>query len=215
MTVNILTLFPEFFQTPLKASILKRAQEKGHVTINVINLRDFTHDIHQTADDRPFGGGPGMVMKIEPIAEALVALEEIESKGRVLLTSADGQLFDQKMAERLSQEQTLTLICGHYQGVDQRVADHLVDEEVRIGDYVLTGGEAATLVMIDAVVRLLPGVLGNETSLEGESHSVSGRGSYPNYTRPEEYRGWSVPKVLLGGNHAEIEEWRNAKRKKL
>lgn len=215
MTINILTLFPEFFTTALQTSILKRAQDKQAVVINVINLRDFTHDERQTADDRPFGGGPGMVMKIEPIAEALESLAARNQKGKVFLTSASGQKFTQQRAQQWSEEETITFICGHYQGVDQRVADHLVDGEVRIGDYVLTGGESAVLVMTDAITRLLPGVLGNEISVTGEAHEVPGQGSYPDYTRPEKFGEWSVPEVLLTGNHAEIEKWRATHRQKL
>jgi len=215
MTINILTLFPTFFTSALETSILKRAQAKKAVNINVINLRDYTHDERQTADDRPFGGGPGMVLKIEPIDEVLAALTTQNQKGKVILTSASGKVFSQALATALAQEETLTILCGHYQGIDQRVADHLVDEEIRIGDYVLTGGETAALVMIDAITRLLPGVLGNEGSTAGEAHAKPGLGGYPDYTRPEVFKSWQVPQVLLGGNHAEISEWRDEQRKKL
>lgn len=215
MTINILTLFPEFFSSCLQTSILKRAQDKQVVKINVIDLRNFTHDERQTADDRPFGGGPGMVMKIEPIAEALESLAAKNQKGRVFLTSASGQQFTQQLAQEWSHEETLTFICGHYQGVDQRVADHLIDGEVRIGDFVLTGGESAVVVIVDTLTRLLPGVLGNEMSVTGEAHEIPGQGSYPDYTRPESFKGWEVPAVLLTGNHAEIAKWREANRKKI
>lgn len=215
MIINLLTIFPEFFESVLKTSIIKRAQEKALVTINVIDLRTYAHDKRQTTDDRPFGGGPGMVMKVEPIFEALVALETLGTKGKVMLTSASGTLFSQPMAQNLSELDNLTIICGHYQGVDQRVIDHLIDEEVRIGDYVLTGGESAAMVMLDAITRLIPEVLGNESSLQGESHAQAGMGNYPDYTRPEVFNDWPVPDVLLGGNHADIEKWREQNRKKL
>lgn len=215
MTINILTVFPEYFTSIFQTSILKRAQAKGAIDIQVIDLRDFTHDERKTVDDRPFGGGPGMVLKVEPIAEALAHLHNQALKGKVYLTSASGQVFTQQLAQRWASESTLTLICGHYQGVDQRVADHLIDGEVRIGDYVLTGGEPAVAVMIDAVTRLLPGVLGNESSATGEAHEVPGQGSYPDYTRPEVFNDWSVPETLLSGNHAEITKWRTNNRKSL
>lgn len=215
MQIQVLTLFPDYFKSCLESSILARAQAKGLVEIKIINLRDFTHDERQTADDRPFGGGPGMVLKIEPIAEALAALEKQGNKGKVLLTSASGRLLTQQVAQSLAQESTITLICGHYQGVDQRVIDHLIDGEIRIGDYVLTGGEPAVSVIIDAVTRLIPGVLGNEGSVVGESHEVAGQGNYPDYTRPENYNGWQVPEILLQGNHKAIAEWREANRKNI
>lgn len=211
MTITILTLFPDFFTSALQASILKRAQVQGQVTFNIVNIRDFSQDKHKVTDDRPFGGGPGMVMKVEPIALALESLPQSD-KSKTILTSAKGKLFNQQTAAAYAELDSLTIICGHYEGVDERVAEHLIDEEVRIGNYVLTGGEPAALVIADAVTRLLPGVLGNEASPQGESHSEPNKLGYPQYTRPEEFRGWKVPEVLLGGHHREIEAWREAHR---
>jgi tRNA (guanine37-N1)-methyltransferase len=208
MRIFILTLFPEFFETPLQASILKRAQENNAVEFTIVNIRDFATDKHKTTDDRPYGGGAGMVMKVEPIDLALQSIGQPNGQRKTLLTSAKGRLFTQQLAQEYAHHDELVIICGHYEGVDERVADHLIDEEVRIGDYVLTGGEPAAVVMSDAVTRLLPGVLGNEESLEDESHSIPGQLAHPQYTRPENYQGWDVPKVLLQGNHKEIDEWR-------
>lgn len=215
MTITILTLFPDFFTGPLSESILKRAQAKGLVKIKVVNIRDYATDPHQTTDDRPFGGGPGMVMKVEPIAKALAAVNKnlkIDNS-KVILTSAKGKLFTQQKAQDYSRLDDLIIICGHYEGVDERVAEHLVDEEVRIGDYVLTGGETAAAVMTDAVTRLIPGVLGNDESNKDESHTRPGELSYPQYTRPEVYKGWPVPPVLLTGDHAAIKQWREEQKK--
>lgn len=185
--------------------MLKRAQEKGLAALEAVDLRAWATDKHRTTDDAPYGGGPGMVMKIEPIARAL---DTLRGEGtRVLLMSPHGRRFNQKMAEAYSREQHLILVCGHYEGVDQRVADHLVDEEVSIGDYVLTNGALAALVLTDAVVRLIPGVLGDAGSAAQDSFST-GLLDYPHYTRPESFRGWNVPDVLLSGNHAAIETWR-------
>jgi tRNA (guanine37-N1)-methyltransferase len=189
----------------LRESILKRAQEKGLAALEAVDLRAWTTDKHHTTDDAPYGGGPGMVMKIEPIARALDALRGEGT--RVLLMSPHGRRFNQKMAEAYSRERHLILVCGHYEGVDQRVADHLVDEEVSIGDYVLTNGALAALVLTDAVVRLIPGVVGDAESVAQDSFST-GLLDYPHYTRPENFRGWRVPDVLLSGNHAAIEAWR-------
>ncbi len=215
MQINILTLFPEFFSAPLRESILKRAQSTGKVSYRVINLRDFTTDRHQTADDRPFGGGPGMVMMIEPIDKALQSLGE--EKGtpnhQIILTSAKGQRFVQKTAQDWSVLDSLTIICGHYEGVDERVAEHLVDAEVRVGDFVLTGGEPAALVMTDAVTRLIPGVLGNALSTVDESHTIEQQAGIPQYTRPENYKGWQVPPVVMSGHHAQINSWRSEQKK--
>ena len=189
----------------LGESMLRLAQEKGLVEIRMRNLREWAPGKHRVTDEPPYGGGAGMVMKVEPIANALDELRRAES--RVVLLSAQGARFDQSAARRLSQEEHLIFISGHYEGVDQRVADHLVDEEISLGDYVLTNGTLAALVVSDAVVRLLPGVLGDAQSAEDESFS-DGLLEYPHYTRPAEFSGWKVPDVLLGGNHAAIEAWR-------
>ncbi len=210
MRISILTLFPDYFVNPLQTSILKRAVHKKLVEFHVVNIRDYASDKHQTTDQRPYGGGPGMVMMVEPIDKALQALGVIRGtpSQKILLTSAKGVLFDQATAVDLSQLNHLVLICGHYEGVDERVAEHLIDGEVRIGDYVLTGGEAAATVITDAVTRLIPGVLGNELSNQNESHSQEGYLAPPQYTKPATYRGWEVPEILRSGNHAEIEEWK-------
>lgn len=210
MKINILTIFPEFFLTPLQSSMLKRASVKNIIQFNVLNLRDFATDKHQTTDQRPFGGGPGMVMMVEPIDRALQSLNVAKGQvgKRILLTSAKGSLFTQAVARDLATLDELSIICGHYEGVDERVALHLVDAEVRIGDYVLTGGEPAALVLADAVSRLVPGVLGNQLSNLDESHSEPGQMGCPQFSRPVSYRGWEVPEVLLSGDHQKIEEWR-------
>lgn len=191
-------------------SILGRARQRGLVEIEGINLRDYTHDKHRTTDDQPYGGGPGMVMKPEPVFEAVEALiARRPGKPKVLLMTPQGRRFDQKMAEELVRESYIIMICGRYEGVDERIREDLVTDEVSIGDFVLTGGELAALVIADAVTRLIPGVLGDDTSSVSESFS-SGLLEYPQYTRPAEYRGHKVPEVLLSGNHAEIEKWRRA-----
>jgi tRNA (guanine37-N1)-methyltransferase len=213
MTINIVTLFPEYFDSNFNASILKRALAADLLHINIVHIRDFATDKHRTTDDRPYGGGPGMVMKVEPIQKALESLK-VTGTSKTLLTSAKGSLFTQQRAEEFSKLDTVTIICGHYEGVDERVAQNLIDEEIRIGDYVLTGGEPAASVIIDAVTRLLPGVLGNDASNKDESHSTPGTLGYPQYTRPETYNGWSVPSVLLDGNHADIKAWREQNRQK-
>lgn len=217
MKLSILTLFPEFFISSLEVSIIGRAKKTGLVDIQVINIRDFAQDKHRTTDDRPFGGGSGMVMKIEPINLALKSLnlDRLDkSDVKIILTSAKGKLFNQGKAENYSKLKHLVIICGHYEGVDERVSQNLIDEEIRIGDFVLTGGEVACSVMIDSVVRLIPGVLGNPESLEGESHSQQGIMGYPQYTRPEDYEGLKVPEVLLSGNHRQITNWREQNRSK-
>lgn len=205
MKIQILTIFPRICDGVLHESMLKRAQEKGLATLEALDLRDWAKDRHRTTDDAPYGGGPGMVMKIEPIALALDALRGQET--RVLLMTPQGKRFNQKMAEAYSRESHLIIISGHYEGVDQRVADHLVDDEVSIGDYVLTNGALAALVFTDAVVRLIPGVLGDAGSAAQDSFST-GLLDHPHYTRPENFNGWVVPEVLLSGNHAAIEAWR-------
>jgi tRNA (guanine37-N1)-methyltransferase len=205
LKIQILTIFPRICEGVLGESMLKRAQEKGLATLEAVDLRAWATDKRRTTDDAPYGGGPGMVMKIEPIARALDALRGEGT--RVVLMSPQGRRFNQRMAEAYSWETHLILICGHYEGVDQRVADHLVDDEVSIGDYVLTNGALAALVFTDAVVRLIPGVLGDAGSAAEDSFSA-GLLDYPHYTRPENFNDWTVPEILLSGNHAAIEAWR-------
>jgi tRNA (guanine37-N1)-methyltransferase len=212
MKIDIVTLFPEICRAPLTESIMKRAQKNGIVDLHIHNLRDWTMDKHHVADDAPFGGGQGMVMKPEPIFAAVEKLRNQTSDikdqtSKVVLMSPAGYRFDQEMAAQLSGESHLIIICGHYEGVDHRVIDHLVDHEICIGDYVLTNGAIAAVVLVDAVVRLLPGVLGHEQSALDDSFS-RGLLEAPQYTRPAEFRSWKVPDVLLSGNHAEIERWR-------
>ena len=205
MKIDIVTLFPEICRAPLNESIMKRAQKNGIIDLSIHNLRDWTTDKHHVADDAPFGGGQGMVMKPEPI---FAAVEELRNqKSKVVLMSPAGRRFDQQMAVQLSGESHLIIICGHYEGVDHRVIQHLVDLEISVGDYVLTNGAIAAVVLVDAVVRLMPGVLGHEQSAADDSFS-RGLLEAPQYTRPAEFRSWKVPDVLLSGNHAEIEKWR-------
>jgi tRNA (guanine37-N1)-methyltransferase len=210
---HVLTIFPDFFAGPFEYGIVKRARDSGTIEIRIHNLRDWTSDRHKTVDDRPFGGGEGMVLKPEPLFAAVESIWPERDEGRkVVLLSAQGRLFDQATAERLSAARELLFVCGRYEGVDERVAEHLADEELSIGDYVLSGGELAAAVIIDVVARLLPGVLGNESSAVFESFSGGGHApgilDCPQYTRPAEFRGWKVPDVLLGGNHAQIRDWR-------
>jgi tRNA (guanine37-N1)-methyltransferase len=210
---HVLTIFPEFFDGPFAYGVVKRAQDAGILDIRVHNLRDWTTDRHKTVDDRPFGGGEGMVLKPEPLFAAVESIWPERAAGRrVILLSAQGSLFDQAMANRLSGEAELLLLCGRYEGVDERVAERLADEEVSIGSFVLSGGELAAAVVIDAVARLLPGVLGNETSTAFESFQDTGHGEglldCPHWTRPADFRGWKAPEVLLNGNHEEIRKFR-------
>ncbi len=205
MQVDIVTLFPDVFFGPFDESIVGRARKQGLVEINSINLRDYTKDRHRTVDDKPYGGGPGMLLKVEPLVEAVRDLKREDSL--VILTSPQGQVFDQKAAFELSEKKHLIFVCGHYEGVDERVRETVIDREYSIGDYVLTSGNLAAMVITDAVVRLLPGVLGSAESEVEESHS-DGLLEYPQYTRPAEFEGISVPKVLLSGNHKAIAEWR-------
>jgi len=210
---HVLTIFPEFFLGPFAHGVVKRAQDAGLLDIRIHNLRDWTFDRHKTVDDRPFGGGEGMVLKPEPIFLAVESIWPQRSVGqKVILLSAQGPLFDQSAANRLSQEAELLLICGRYEGVDERVAERLADEELSIGNYVLSGGELAAAVVIDATARLLPGVLGNETSAAFESFQETGHGEglldCPHWTRPADFRGWKAPEVLLNGNHEEIRRFR-------
>lgn len=222
MRFDVLTIFPDFFRGPFEHGVVARARQAGLLQIEVQNLRDFTHDVHQTTDDRPFGGGEGMVMKPAPIYDCLTSIlgapereaRAAEAGTRVVLLSAQGRAFTQADARRFAQLQQLVLICGRYEGVDERVAQHLIDEELSIGDFVLSGGELGAAVIVDATARLLPGVLGHEQSSINESFSEYGEGGgvgildCPHYTRPVEFHGWAVPEVLRGGNHAAIRRWR-------
>lgn len=243
MRFDIISLFPESFTSYFGVSILKRAVEDGLIEMHTHHLRDFTHDKHKTVDDTPYGGGAGMLLKVEPLAEAIEAVQKMQDAGcpptgeagmiqdeksithhsslipyqkstRIILFSAKGKTFTQADARRLSEYDRLVLVCGRYEGVDERVAENFVDEELSVGEYVLTGGELPAMIVVDAVARLLQGVLGNSESAETESHSVSGVVEYPQYTKPEEFRGWCVPQVLLSGHHAEIAKWREEQSKK-
>ncbi|MGK2934202.1 MAG: tRNA (guanosine(37)-N1)-methyltransferase TrmD [Gemmatimonadaceae bacterium] len=205
LRVNVVTIFPEFFQDPLALSIPARAQQAGAVEYRVVDLRDFTHDKHRTVDDAPYGGGPGMVMKPDPFFEAV---ESLGAAAPIVLLSARGRRFTQADAQRFSGGSELTLLCGHYKDVDQRVADFLATEELSVGDFVLSGGEAAALLVIDATVRLLPGAMSDPDSARGDSFHESRGISAPSYTRPPSYRGHDVPEVLLSGDHARIAKWR-------
>ena len=213
MIFHVLTIFPEFFEGPFAHGVVKRASDDGLVEIRIHNLRDWTSDRHKTVDDRPFGGGEGMVLKPEPVFAAAESIwPDRRTDQKVVLLSAQGRLFDQGVANRLSRESGLLLICGRYEGVDERVAAHLADDEISIGNYVISGGELAAAVVIDAVARLLPGVLGNESSAAFESFQETGHGEglldCPHWTRPADFRGWKAPEVLLSGNHQEIRRFR-------
>jgi tRNA (guanine37-N1)-methyltransferase len=214
MRFDIVTIFPEIFRGPFDFGIVKRAAAAGLIEIAIHDLRDYTTDRHRQVDDRPFGGGAGMVMKPEPLFRAIEDLTSAEP-ARVVLLTPQGRLFDQELAVQLSGLRRLILICGRYEGVDERVTENIIDDEISIGDYVLSGGEFPAMVVVDAVVRLLPGALGCEDSTEKESFSMGtdwhGLLDFPQYTRPANYRGLEVPEVLLGGNHAEIERWRRGK----
>ncbi len=205
MTIDVLTLFPGMFAGPLDESIVRRARDQGLLELRLHQLRNWTHDRHKTVDDRPFGGGPGMLMKPEPIFEAVASLRRDDS--RLVLLSPAGRLFDQTIARELAGLPHLLLLCGSYEGVDERVREFLVDDELSIGDYVLTNGALPAMVIIDAVTRLLPGVLGHEASAQDESFS-HGWLEYPQYTRPADFRGMKAPDVLVSGNHADIARWR-------
>ncbi len=207
MFFDILTLFPEMFTGPFDESIIKRAREKGIIEINLINIRDYIIDKHNTADDTPYGGGAGMVMKVEPIYRAWQDLHKKRGEVPVIMLSPQGRPLDQELVKDLSQEQGLILLCGHYEGIDERVKDLIVTDEISIGDYVLTGGELAAMVVVDAVARMIPGVLGDQESMIEDSF-YNGLLDYPDYTRPREFMGLEVPEVLLSGNHGAIERWR-------
>ena len=210
MKIDVLTLFPAMFAGPLDESIIKRARLKGLLDLKIHDLRDWTHDRHRTVDDRPFGGGPGMLLKPEPLFEAIESLQR--EKTRVILFSPAGRKFDQAIARELAQQEDLLLVTGHYEGFDERVREALVDDELSIGDYVLTNGALPAMVVVDAVTRLLPGALGDDESSHDESFSA-GLLEYPQYTRPADFRGMKVPEILLSGNHAEIEKWRREQAK--
>lgn len=211
MTFHVLTIFPEFFRGPFEHGVIERAQRAGVIQIRVHDLRTWTADRHKTVDDRPFGGGEGMVLKPEPIFDAVESIwpDLITSSGKkVVLLSAQGRKFDQAVAREFAGLSELLLICGRYEGVDERVAEHLADEEISVGDFVLSGGELAAAMVIDVVARLKEGVLGNRDSALFESFSEDGLLDCPQYTRPAEFRGWKAPEVLLGGNHEQIRQWR-------
>jgi tRNA (guanine37-N1)-methyltransferase len=205
MRIQVLTLFPGMFSGPLDESIIKRAREAGRLELQIHNLRDYAHDRHRTVDDRPFGGGPGMLLKPEPIFEAVEKLAGEPT--RVILLSPAGRPFNQAIARELAQLPDLLLVSGHYEGFDERIREHVADDEISIGDYVLTNGSLPAMVVVDAVTRLLPGVLGDDESSHEESFS-RGLLEYPQYTRPAEFRGMKVPEVLLSGNHTQIAKWR-------
>jgi tRNA (guanine37-N1)-methyltransferase len=230
MKFNIVTIFPDMISNYCNESILKRGQKNKAIKINPVNLRDFTADKHKSVDDTPYGGGPGMVMKPEPIYKALKNLDAIpfnkvdgltkikkvfngslKNKKKTILLSPRGKQFDQRMAEKFSKLDEITFVCGRYEGIDQRVVDNLVDEEISVGPYVLAGGELGAMIIIEAVSRLVPGVLGNPESLEEETFSNKINKEYPQYTKPDNFKGWKVPSILLSGDHKKIEDWRKKK----
>ena len=206
MKIDILTLFPEMFDGPFSQSILKRAQVKGTVEFNLLNIRDWSTNKHRTVDDYPYGGGAGMVMMVEPVALCIEALKARTAYDEIIYLSPDGELLNQPLANRLSIKKNLLLLCGHYKGIDERIREHFITREISIGDYVLSGGELAAMVVTDAIVRLLPGVLNDETSALSDSYQ-NNLLSPPVYTRPADFRGWKVPEILLSGNEREIKKW--------
>jgi len=218
MTFHIITIFPEIFESYFKYGVLRRAIQKRIVKVKIYDLRNFTDDKHRTVDDTVCGGGAGMLLKVEPIWRCVEAIKKkISPKNRkthTILFSAKGKKYDQTKVKRLKKYTDIILICGRYEGVDERVAEHIADEEISIGEYILTGGEIPAMIIVDSVSRYLPGVLGNSNSFRGESFSKKGYLEYPQYTKPAEFRGWKVPEVLLGGNHKEIEAWRDKNSKK-
>lgn len=213
MKFHIITIFPEIFGSYFGESIIGRAQKEKLLNIKIYNLRDYTKDKHKKVDDTPYGGGAGMVMQVQPFYDCVKKIKA--KKNRVILFSAKGKKYTQKDAERLAKYDDLILICGRYEGVDERVIEHVADEEISIGDYVLTGGEIPAMILVDSISRLIPGVLGNPESLREESFGNKGDAvlEYPQYTKPEDFKGWKVPKILLSGNHKEIEKWREKHRK--
>lgn len=206
MIFDILTVFPQMFESPFQHSMIKRAQERGLIEIHVHDIRAYTTDNQHMTDDYPYGGGGGMVMKVEPVDRALAALN-LPNDTDIILMTPQGERFHHRIAHELAQRNRLVLVCGHYEGVDERIRTHLVTREISVGDYILTGGELAAMVIVDAVSRLIPGVLGNPSATDNDSFA-SGLLEYPQYTRPSEYRGWKVPDVLLSGHHEEIKRWR-------
>jgi tRNA (guanine37-N1)-methyltransferase len=208
MRIDIITIFPEMFEGPFSESIINRAQQKKLVEIHLHQLRDYTTDKHHKVDDYPFSGGAGMVMMIEPVARCIDKLTSEREYSEVIYMSPDGELLNQRMANKLSLSGNLILLCGHYKGIDERIREHFITKEISIGDYVLSGGELAAAVVVDSVVRLIPGVLGDETSALSDSFQ-DGLVSPPVYTRPREFRGWEVPEILLSGNEKLISEWKN------
>lgn len=207
MLFDILTIFPDLLESPLNESIIRRAKERNQIRINITNIRDFALDKHSMTDDRPFGGGEGMVMKPEPLSSALASVRKDTLKGRVILLSPQGRQYDQKVAEELSREDHIILVCGRYEGVDERFREAAIDDEISIGDYILTGGELAAMVIIDSITRLLPGVLGCTDSAEKDTFSRHLL-KHPQYTRPRIFKGKDIPEVLLSGNHEQIEQYR-------
>lgn len=207
MRIDILTVLPELLVSPFAHSILKRAQDKGLVEVNVVNLRDYATDKHKSVDDYPFGGGAGMVMKIEPIAACIEDLKSKHSYDEIIYMSPDGELLDQPLANRMSGQQSLMILCGHYKGVDERIREHFITKEISIGNYVLSGGELGAAVLCDSIIRLIPGVISDETSALSDSFQDNLLAP-PVYTRPAEFRGWTVPEVLLSGHAAKIDAWR-------
>lgn len=212
MKFDIITIFPKIFDSYFSETILSRAQKKGLIEIKTHDLRQWTEDNHKSVDDSPYGGGPGMVMMVEPIYKAVEAVKK-DKKTRVILFSAKGKSYTQEDARRLAQYEQIIMICGRYEGVDERVAQHIADEELSVGNFVLTGGEIPAMIVVDSVARLVPGVLGKEESLAQESFSEEGYLEYPQYTRPEDFKGWRVPEILLSGDHKKIEEWREKNHK--
>jgi tRNA (guanine37-N1)-methyltransferase len=219
MNFHIITIFPKIFDSYFSESIVKRAQDKKLINIKIHNLRDYTTDKHKTVDDTPYGGGAGMVLKIEPIwrcvqfLKSKVKSQKSKLRNRIILFSAKGKRFTQADAKRLLKYDNIIMICGRYEGVDERVAMHLADEEISIGEYVLTGGEIPAMILVDSMSRIIPGVLGNEDSFKGESFYKKGYLEHPQYTKPENFEGWKVPEILLSGNHKKIEDWRNKESK--
>ncbi len=210
MRFDVITIFPEYFDSPLETAVLKKARAKGLIQVRLVNLRDFAFDKHKMVDDRPFGGGEGMVFKPEPLYRAIEALRQDSPAPWVVYLSPQGRVLTQEIVKELYEKRRLILICGRYEGIDERIREHCIDDEISIGDYVVFGGEVAALVIIEAVSRLVPGVVGCRDSVEKESFS-EGLLKYPQYTRPRDFRGWKVPEILLSGDHAQIARWRRQK----